>query len=148
MWRAITEDDVHSVINDAENKAFRQHLIVTGQTDPLLGIIEQVTLEVRDAIRSCDDNQLHEDSSFLPAAAIYHATAIIRYRLLTRVNNYQISEDRKTEYQTANRYLNDVAGCNRAVAQPSNDESTVASPTKPSIKARSRTYTRDSQDGI
>ncbi len=147
-WRAITDDDVFSALNSAEEAAVRQELLVEGQEDPLATVIAQVTLEVREAIRSCAGNRLHSEPTCVPDGAIRHAVAIIRHRLLTRFDAGAIGEARLMEYREAHRYLEAVAACKRAVESPDEGEDAIAPVTMPRVTARERQFTRESQDGI
>ena len=69
MWRAITEDDIRAAWTAPEDEAYRSRLLSGGQADPLPVIIAQVTLQVRNAIRSCSRNRLDPDSTTLPDLA-------------------------------------------------------------------------------
>ena len=147
MWRAITEDDFNSSVNSAESTAYRTKLLASGQSDPLNEVIAQVTLEFREAIRSCDQNTLDGDTSFLPATSIYHAVAVIRHRLLTRFD-CPMSEERKMEYRAAQKYLEDVCSCKRKILAPDAATATKPSYTKPTITERKEKYSRTQQDGL
>jgi hypothetical protein len=147
-WRAITNDDVYSAHTRAEASAVSAELLVDGQEDPLATVIAQVTLEVREAIRSCQDNRLHSEPTCVPEGAIRHAVAIIRHRLLTRFDAGAIGEARLMEYREATRYLDNVAACKRAVEDPSGGEEAPAPVTLPRVTARERQFTRESQEGI
>lgn len=147
-WRALTAEDVHSAMSEPEVTAFTTKLLVGGQADPLEEIVAQVTLEVREAIRSCRDNSLHATASYLPEGCIRHAVAMARFRLLTRVGD-EISEERKMEYREAQGYLKEVSACKRYVEDPDGEESGQApSPTPKVVSARTRRFGRSDQDGI
>lgn len=152
-WRAITEDDIRSALTGPEDEAYRSQLLSSGQTDPLTPIIEQVTLQVRNAIRSCPKNSLHATSTFLPEGAIFYAVAIIRYRLLTRFaigEQDQPGESRTNEYREALRWLELVRSCKEIVEQPDGDgtETGGAGEIEVSSNTPARQWTRNKQAGL
>jgi len=124
-WRSVTEADVRSAINSAEDLSTRAKHLSGGQGDPLPDIIGQVTREVREAIRSHPDNRLSPGADEVPEGAIHHAVAIIRHRLLSRFD-IQIGEARLMEYREATAYLKDVAAGKRAVENPDAGEAAPA----------------------
>ncbi len=124
-WRAITEDDVQAAMSEPEDTAYRTSLLVSGQTDPLVQIISQVTLQFRNAIRSCEKNRLHETATWLPEGAIFHAVAVIVFRLLSRLSagGEEPSKSREMEYKEALRWLELVRSCKEIIEQPDGDGS-------------------------
>ncbi|MBL9155012.1 MAG: hypothetical protein JNK37_21200 [Verrucomicrobiales bacterium] len=149
MWRALTEDDLFSAMHKAEIAAVRSKALADGQSDPVAEVIAQVTMMMREAIRSCRDNRLHPEAAYLPEAAMLHAVAIVRHRLGTRFGGLiKGGEDRLEEYRRANRYLDQVASCAQAVERYGAEESAAAPQPAPRITARRRHYGRDDQDGI
>lgn len=151
-WRAITEDDVRASMAGPEDGAYRERLLVSGQADPLVAIISQVTLQFRNAIRSCGKNSLHATATFLPEGAIYHAVALIRYRLLSRLaigGDDQPGEARTNEYREALRYLELVRSCKELVEQPDGDGTeTGGSEIEVSAETPARKWTRSQQSGL
>lgn len=134
-----------------EDQAYRERLLSDGQGDPLPEIIEQVTLEIRNAIRSNRDNQLHSDATFLPAGAIYHAVAIVRFRLLSRFavsEADQPGDARKTEYREAITWLDLVRKGTERVEPPYGEADAQAPSPSPRLSGRPRRFTRNTQDGI
>ena len=125
-WRAITEADLTSALSGPETTAYRSRLTATGQADTLPAVISQVTGEVREAIRSCARNRLTEDAALVPEGLIYHAVAIVRYRLMTRLG-MSINDDRKEEWRAATRALERVARC-ELVVEDIDDPSRVNQP--------------------
>lgn len=104
-----------------EDMAYRQQLLATGQADPLPGIMSQVTLQIRNAIRSAPRNQLHEDPTYLPEGAIYQAVAIARFRLLSRFaigGDDQPGDARTTEYREAIRWMDLVRSGKELIEPP------------------------------
>jgi len=148
MWRKITDQDLIGALSDAEEVAYRHQPFGSATQDPLPGIISQVTLEIREAIRSCENNRLSPEAETLPEGAIRHAVALIRHRLLTRYDVQNISEARLMEYREAQKYLEAVAACQRAVELPDGDEAARAPMVSPGISAPRRNFSRRQQDGI
>lgn len=150
-WIEITEDDVWSSMTSAEVNAVRTKLLTAGQSDPLLKIIEQVTLECRTAVKSCSDNVLSEVISEIPAGMVYHGVAIIRYRALSRFGLVieHGGDSRLEEYRAARSYLKDVAKCVVKVDRAGAAENEAAPKgMSPKIKARGRRFSRGQQEGI
>lgn len=135
-----------------EDDAYRAQHLATGQADPLPGIISQVTMQIRNAIRSCAKNTLHEDASYLPEGAIFHAVAIARYRLLSRLAIGEVAapgDARTAEYKEALRWMELVRSCREIIEQP---YGTGTETTQPQIEVSSNTprreWTRDKQSGL
>jgi phage gp36-like protein len=149
-WRAITADDVHASMQKHEADLYESQLLVDGQSDPMDEVIAQVTLEARQAIRSCRDNgALHPTASFLPPGVIHHAVALIRHRLQTRVSDhYEPGEGRMAEYRTATQFFRDVASCKVAIERYGADEDDRSPAVMPQVSARPRRFTRSKQDGV
>ena len=151
-WRAITEDDVRAAMAGPEDSAYRERLLVSGQADPLVAIIAQVVVQFRNAIRSCGKNSLHATATFLPEGAIFHAVALIRYRLLSRFavgSDDQPGEARSNEYREALRWLELVRSCKELVEQPDGDGTeTGGSEIEVSSDTPVRQWTRTKQSGL
>lgn len=146
-WTAITQDDLLSAMSETESTAYRTKLIATGQTDPFDEIKEQVTREIRGAIRSNPRNSVDTDTTTLPASAHYHAVVLIRHRLLTRVD-IEVSDARREEYRTAQSYLKQVAK-DLIVESPTGADSDETDFPTPKVSAvRKRKFGRSNQDGI
>lgn len=147
MWRAITEDDLRSAISESEDRTFRTKLLAEGQTDPFEQIFGQLTRNFRDAIRGNAENTLHEDPTFLPEGAIFHAVAIIRHRLCGRFNVGEQSETRRDEYKEAVAYLKALP-TGPAVESPETTEQTKTPLPAPAINESPRRHGWRDQDGI
>ncbi len=148
----MTEDDVRALMAGPEDAAYREGLLISGQADPLVAILSQVTLQVRNAIRSCPKNRLHADASFIPEGAVYHAAAIARYRLLGRFaigEQDQPGDARTTEYREALKWLDLVRSCKELIEAPDGDGTETAQST---IEVGSdvpvRKWTRKQQSGL
>lgn len=117
-WRAITEDDLRSSITSGEDVALRTALIASGQADPFTQVAGQVVRSFRDAIRSNPKNRLHADETYLPEGAIYHAVAVIRFRLLSRFVSELITDDRRLEQKQAMDWLGYVRAGKELIEDP------------------------------
>jgi phage gp36-like protein len=146
MWREITEDDVLAALNAPETAAYQRAAIAPGQ-DVLQQIIEQVVQESRGHIADCPQNALAAGHT-LPERVIYHALAMIRYRLMTRLN-LEVSDDRRREQRDAIQFFTRVSECKVSLEQP-------AGATEPSggvggietISSRERIANRQSLSGL
>ncbi len=148
-WRAITEDDIRAALTAPEDEAYRGQLLSAGQTDPLEQIIAQVTLQVRNSIRSCPKNRLHATTTFLPEGAIFYAVAIIRYRLLSRFaigEQDQPGDARSAEYREALRWLEMVRSCKEVIEDPDGDGTEV--PSKGQMEQITPTRRRADREGL
>ena len=149
MWRTLTTDDVLAAMNAPETAAYESAAIAPGQ-DVLAEITAQVVQECRAHIADCDRNSLAPGET-LPERVIYHAVALIRFRMLTRLD-LEISEDRRREQRDAVEFFRRVSECKAAIepgdgtASPDGTDS-QASP-RPGISARSRNFSREQQSGI
>lgn len=148
-WRTINDDDIRSAISEPEDTLFRTRLLAEGQTDPYTAISAQVTSLFRDAIRSNASNKLDPDPATLPEAAIFHATAIIRQRLMTRFSSGVEDETRAAEARAARDYLAAVAkgGC-PTVENPDNAAQTKQAVPSPAVNESPRREGWRNQDGI
>jgi len=104
-----------------------QEQLSGGQSSPLNAVIEQVTLEVRSAVRSCSNNVVSQDETLVPVCLIYHAVAIIRYRLLSRYGLVMDhgGESRLEEHRAAQRQLKLVAQCDIIIERAPDAEAPI-----------------------
>ena len=149
-WRAITDDDIRSSMNGPEDETYRNQLLTAGQSDPYAQISGQVTSLFRDAIRANPANTLDPDPATLPESAIFHATAVIRQRLMTRFPGIATEyENRKEEAKAAREYLTRVAmKGSPTVENPDNAAETKQSIPSPAINESPRRDGWRNQDGI
>lgn len=150
-WRSISEDDVWSSLSGPEDSALRERLLVSGQTDPLVTIIGQVTRQFRNAIRSFSANTLHEDQNFLPEGAIFHAVAVIRYRLLSRFavgKDDQPGESRRDEYKEGIAWLNLVRSGDELIEPPDGTGSETGGSQIEVLSDNDREMTRQNLKGL
>ena len=148
MWRAITEDDVLTSLAGPELDAYRVAALRAGQADPMPEVIATTVQEARGYIAGCKTNRL-ADGATVPDAMVHHLIAIIRYRLMTRLD-MNVTESREQEYKDARVHLRDVSSCRIGIEQPeggSEDDTSFPSAT-PTVKSRKRRFSRSQQDGI
>lgn len=118
--------------------------------DVLADILGQVVQECRAHIADCERNTLAAGST-LPERVVYHAVAMVRFRMLTRLD-MEVSEDRRREQRDAVEFFRRVSECKVGIEPgdgSASDDGTdsMASP-KPGISARPRQFSRDQQNGI
>lgn len=148
-WRAITDNDLFAGMNGYEVETVRERGLAEGQSDPIAEAVAQVTMKVRQSIRSCKENRLSPDDTHLPEAVIFDAVALIRNRLQTRFPGLiEDTKPREMEYQSAERFFRNVASCAESVERYGDEEDAPAPKPGPHITARSRRFTREDQDGI
>lgn len=123
MWRTLTEGDVHDLMNEVEVESFTSEELVETQGNPLPDIIERVTEEFRQSIRTCDRNTLSDDPLLLPEGVIGRAAIVARHRLLTRFDTFVIGDSRMEEFRSAERFLRDLAMCKPTVEHPTGRDS-------------------------
>ena len=147
-WPKITEDDLRSSINGAEDDAIRTAALANGQEDPYLAVKRQVTDLFRNAIRSGPGNHLDPDKETLPASAIFHAVAKIRYRLLTRFCSELLDDDRRAENKEADAWLKEVRRGFEKIEQPGDEPSAGNVPSITLISNNERQATRQNLSGL
>ena len=147
-WRAITEDDVQSIMNSAEDNAVRAKYLATGQSDPLVSLIAKITRKFRSAIRSNRENQLHPDERFLPEDVIGDASTIIRHELLGRFG-VAISEGRMASFREANKTLTEIKNGTLKITLPGPEGDVAPVPIPPlAINRQRRANPHLYEDGI
>lgn len=114
MWITLTRDDLLSALNAAEEGAY--NLAVTGDVDPALEIIETAVNEARGHIADHPGNSLAAGLT-IPERVKHHVLAIIRFRIMTRLD-ITVSDDRKTEYVDARRFLERVSEGKFGIERP------------------------------
>jgi len=149
MWRELTEDDVLAGLNAPETMAYQSAAITEGQ-DVLAQILDQVTQECRGHIADCSRNSLAPGNT-LPERVHYHAIAMVRFRMMTRLG-LEVNEDRRKEQRDAVAFFTRVSECKVAL-EPGDgsgtDDGTDSQVTpSPGIKARRRQFSREQQNGI
>lgn len=148
MWREITEADVLTSLTGPEADALRVAALKAGQDDPMTEILGTAVQEARGYIAGCKTNTLAAGDT-LPDATIHHVVAIVRYRMMSRLG-MKVSEGRGQEYKDARSFLRDVSACRVGIEAPDGgSESDTSFPSAtPTVKSRSRRFSRPHQDGI
>lgn len=131
-WVAITSGMVETVLSGPELEAVRR---VAGDAagnddDKLATVIGTVTDECRAKIEDCGENRLGAAGT-LPERVHHHALAIIRQRLLTRLD-LGVSEGRAAEYREALRFFDRVSECKVKIEAP-DDEEVVTEAARPTV---------------
>jgi len=118
MWRAITDLDVETVLSGPELEAIRSAAgdAEGDAADMLPAIITTVTDEVRAHIEDCPQNRLGPAGT-VPERVIHHALAIIRNRLLSRLN-MDAGDSRKVEHRDAVTFFQRVSECKVKIELP------------------------------
>jgi phage gp36-like protein len=140
---------VLAALNEPETSAYQVAATGIGQ-DVLGDITRQAVQECRAHIADCHRNSLAPGDS-LPERVIYHTVALIRYRLMTRLD-IEVSEDRRREQRDAIEFFRRVSECKVAIepgdGTASEDGTDSQASPRPGITARSRNFSRDQQSGI
>jgi hypothetical protein len=145
-WREITEADALGAMNAAETAAYQAAVIGIGQ-DPLAQITVQVVQECRGHIADCAQNQLAAGNT-LPERTIYHALALIRFRMLTRLD-LEVTEDRRKEQKDAIAFFHRAAECKVSIEQPEGATDTSGPVQKITLLSNhGRQSTRDNLKGL
>lgn len=146
-WRALDEDDVKGAMSNTEVTQIRTALVSEYQSDPLAELMEAATAEMRGAIRANPHNKVDEDPTKLPPEAISYTAVMVRHRLLTRMD-MEISDGRRTEYRSAERFMEQVRMGKFAVSRPDEAEDAQSTSPTPTVTGRTQQWTRTKQDGI
>lgn len=104
--------------------------------DMLPATIATVTDEVRAHIEDCPENRLGPAGT-VPERAIHHALAIVRHRLLGRLN-MDAGETRNAEYRDAVAFFRRVSECRVKIELP-NPEDVVVEGNIPSTEVVTET---------
>lgn len=145
-WIAITEADVQSRLAGAELTAFKNAAKASGQADPVAELISQTVDEVRGYIAACSRNTL-EAGQKVPSKLKSATLALIVYRINTRLP-IAVTQERRDENERADRLMREVAACRFAIEEPTTASDESISSSGPRITPRTRTFDRDSQNGI
>lgn len=107
-WTTLDIDNLLASLTEPERAALRSAATKPGQADPLETVRADVTAYVRGAIQSGGGSLA--DAGTVPAGAVFHATALWRYRVLTRLpKDSFISEARNHEREAAEAYFGKVS---------------------------------------
>lgn len=108
--------------------------------------------EIRTMIRSHSPNTVSANALKIPPGFVGRALILVRNRLLTGIPDYVIDEDRRKQAEQAEAWFAKVAD-GKIRPEPATDAAVNDTPNstpapKPKIKARTRLFTRDQQNGI
>lgn len=148
-WVEITEADVRAKLSDAEIARYRQQTTAAGRVDTLPALIAEVVNEARGYVGASGRYVLGQGTT-IPSKLVGACVAIIRYRFLNAMPGQTVSEDRKTEYEDAKELLSSsVATGKFGLEEPmvATSEGPVSA-LGPSMRSRSREFTRTNQDGV
>lgn len=147
-WITLSVTDVKAKLAGAELTALQTAALASGQSDPVVEIIAEVTNEVRGYVAACARNTLGAGAT-IPDKLKSAALAMIRYRSATRlpVKSF-LTADRVSENEAAVRLMEQVAKCMFAIEEPTTASDEVIAMPSPSICGNSKTITRQSTDGM
>lgn len=133
-------------MSSPELDAINAAAVATGQ-DPLVDITATAVQEARAHIADCASNTLAAGDT-VPDRVIHHLLAIIRYRMLTRLD-MEVSEDRRTEYRTALRFFERVGECKVSIEAPEGaTEDSGSTPQTETLVSRPRIAGREQLKGL
>jgi phage gp36-like protein len=145
-WIEITADLARSAMNASELAAYQVAAIGEDQ-DPLADITKTAVDEARAHIADCAQNQLAAGQT-VPERVVHHLLAIIRYRMVTRLD-MEVSEDRRAEYRSALRFFERVSECKVAIEAPEGvTEPSGGSSQVETLSSRERIATRTKLSGL
>ena len=146
-WTTLTATDVKTKLTGAEVTACQTAALASGQTDPLVEIVEQVVDEVRGYIAA--GGFTLGDGTTVPSKLVSATLAIIRYRLATRLPvKTLLTTERVEENKEAIRLLERVSDGKFVVEEPTTASSEALSAGTPSMTAKTLEYTADDGDGL
>jgi phage gp36-like protein len=146
-WTTLTAADVKTKLTGPEVSAVQTAALASGQSDPLVEIVEQVVDEVRGYIAAGGYNL--GDGTTVPSKLVSATLSIIRYRLATRLPvKTLLTTDRVEENKEAIRLLERVADGKFVVEEPTTvSTESLASPT-PSMTSKTLTHQNSDGDGL
>lgn len=108
-WVTITENEVLDSLTKRERDDFAKTSTVETRPDRLPGIISDHIAEVRGYIATWAQNTLSADAAKIPGSFRARSLAVIRWRTLLTIPGYDPGEPRKLEWQSAEKFFQDVA---------------------------------------
>ena len=121
-WITLTTEDIRNRLAECELDAIEETGGGTG--DRLAGILDQVTSLVRAKVGACNRNELGAAGT-IPQECLHSAATIARHNLratLPTTGSEDEGEMRRSEYQDAMNFLNDVAECKIGIVLESTSE--------------------------
>ncbi len=149
MWVEITEADLVTKISGVELDTFRSAVLVDGQADPIQGIFDQITRQVRANVAACRRNVLG-DGNTIPNELLDDALALIVMEIMSRPGGMSIDpkQTRKDRAAQAQRNLERAAECKLAIEAPATVSTEVIGQVAPSMGKKCLRFGRDREDGI
>jgi hypothetical protein len=148
-WITLTTDDVLRSLTESEHEAVQTAAVSAGQDDPLGAVITDVIREIRGYVAGNASNTLGTGAT-IPDELKGAALSRIRFEAFTRlpVGRALLTEDRVAANNSATQLLRDVAAGRFAIVQPVTPTTDVVGAPSPSIRERTRTFGRTSQEGL
>jgi phage gp36-like protein len=151
-WVTLTATDLKSSMTSSEVERFGKTATDGTPDDRVTQILSDLVAEIRAFIASASANTLSADTTTIPPEFKARALAIARWRLLITLPGYTPGEARKTDYEKAVEFFDNVA---KGKIRPVPADDAVANPVPleihhatPKINARKRRFSRDQQEGI
>ena len=108
LWIRITQENLPSVLSQAEIDAYRRSPGDDG-SDPVAGLLRQVAELVRGYVRANPDIVFDtRDPETIPPSLVNPALNLARFAVLNRIAAGNISEGRKKEYEAAIKLLESI----------------------------------------
>lgn len=152
-WVALSVADLLSSMTDKEVESVGKVAVDVSVPDRVIPILADLVNEIRGYIGSHSRNTLSADPLLIPSEFVAKAMALARYRVIATIPGaYKAEGPRKDEYDKADAFFVSVAkGTIRPRPAPDAEVNPVpesASYPSPKIRARTRRFSRDQQDGI
>lgn len=107
MWSPLTEEILPACLDPSELESVTA-LRAQCMQDPVAQVLLGVSTELRTRIASGGRTRLQGGPADIPDALMPAATALVRYRLLTRFA-LEVSDARKAEWDQANQTLRELS---------------------------------------
>ncbi len=148
-WITIAVTDLNDYLVAAQVSALRTAALAGGQADPFTNVMHDVVNEVRFKIQSCASNALSLTAYSIPPELKKTACYLILEAMQNRIPGLKLTEDQKTQADRAVAQLNRIADCRDKITQPTDPITTdVTGSGTPSITPKTKTFTREDQEGI
>lgn len=115
MWIAPTPESVLASLPKSEVELYKS--FEDDSEDLLPGIIARATALIRSRVAACSEHVMDPDATRIPPECEDALLAIVRHRLLARLDAEEPSpDDRRTrEYRDAMAYLDQLAACKATI---------------------------------
>ena len=146
-WTTLSATDVKTKLSGPEVSAVQTAALASGQSDPLVEIVEQVVDEVRGYIAA--GGYTLGNGTTVPSKLVSATLAIIRYRLATRLPvKSLLTTDRVEENKEAIRLLERVADGKFMVEEPTTASTETSGSGTPSMTDKTLEMQRADGDGL